>query len=197
MLCLWHSCIYTSKYHCIAFTLFYIKVLPSLLYYPALFILFCPLLCVLSYTKTCTHRQKPFVGKYSWLLLSDLFPPSSLALCGLLLSLYPDLIRAAGECRQSGSTEINIQLRYEWGLPNNDWHTDIQRGWVRGRGRHGQTEGRENSRKWGVKSKTCVLFLKMSQNEQRAVYNVYKEKKKIFLSSQRHFYGCNSNPTNL
>lgn len=91
--------------------------------------------------------QNRFVGKYFWFLLSNLFPPSSLTLCALSLSPRIQTLLGCGECRPSGSPEINIQLRCEWGLPNNDWPTDIERA-ERAGGRKGETRADGGKRKW-------------------------------------------------
>lgn len=73
-------------------------------------------------------EQKQLVGKYFW------FPASSL--CALCPSPSIQTVLGCRECRPSGSAEINIQLRYERGFPNHDWHIYIKR-------RVGGTRGQE------------------------------------------------------
>lgn len=88
-----------------------------------------------SYRNSYVSRPKPIRGKIL------LIPTFSHHLPSVPSPSIQTLL-GCRQCRQSGSTEINIQLRYEWGFPNNDWHTDIERETGES-GRHGQTEQQE------------------------------------------------------
>lgn len=163
------TCIYPSKYHHIVFTLVYIKGLPSMgicqtkgLYYPGLFILFCLKghFCVVSlYTKTCilpeTCRRAQTKANL-WENTFDSYCPtfSHHLPSPSVPSLSPCIQTLLGcrECRQSGRTEINIQLRYEWGLPKTTTSTlTLRERWERCGRVEAWTEDRGNSRKWSVK----------------------------------------------
>lgn len=93
---------------------------PICLYYPGLFTL--SHLLFLWFHFTLRHKwihQNQFVGKYFWLLLSNLFPPFSLALRALPLSLYSGLIRLQGIKAESGhrdkyTAEIWVRASKYW-----------------------------------------------------------------------------------
>lgn len=101
---------------------------------------------------TLVHWAKAICGK---ILLIPIVQPFSHHLPSAPLPclplLYPYHIRLWGM-----QTEINIQQRCEWGLRNNDWHTDIGRERVTA---GAWREGTENNRKCKMSVGSILLLL--------------------------------------
>lgn len=184
------------------FRLFHIKVLPNLWGYVNIkawiipvSLPFGPPLCGHKKMHACRNTQtKTNCGKICFLfLLFNLFPPSSLALCALPFSLYPDLIRLQGmqaewKHRDKYTAEIWVSASK---LRLAHWH----RGREMGEGEAWKDGGKRKTAGSGVydvKSQ-CLVSNDALKYATCGFIMLTDEKKTSIFSSGGHFYGFHFN----